>query len=154
VKAAPRGSRGAKGCRIGALIVGGKLCLLLNKLGLVVAWACDTANVSDTTFQPLIKQYEEEMIVCGDTGFHTQQGDPQNLKVCRRGTWNQRMMVETVLSMLTLVNHFKRLMHREWAYFQMRLAYTMAAFNLLVQWHGLEPDDEGFVHLSIAEFSL
>jgi hypothetical protein len=22
------------------------------------------------------------------------------------------------------------------------------------QWHGLEPDDSGFVHLSIAEFSL
>jgi hypothetical protein len=30
----------------------------------------------------------------------------------------------------------------------------MAAFNLLAQWHGLEPDDEGVVHLSIAEFSL
>ena len=64
------------------------------------------------------------------------------------------MMVETVLSMLTLCNHFKKVMHREWQYFQMRLAYTMAAFNLLVQWHGLEPDDEGIVHLSIAEFSL
>jgi hypothetical protein len=36
----------------------------------------------------------------------------------------------------------------------MRLAYTMAAFNMLVQWHGLAPDDEGIVHLSIAEFSL
>jgi hypothetical protein len=57
-------------------IVGGKLCLLLNKLGLVVAWDCDTGNVSDTVFQPLIKQYEEEMIVCGDTGFHAKEGDP------------------------------------------------------------------------------
>jgi hypothetical protein len=45
-------------------------------------------------------------------------------------------------------------MHREWAYFQMPLAYTMAAFNVLVQWHGLEPYEEGIVHLSIAEFSL
>jgi len=34
------------------------------------------------------------------------------------------------------------------------LAFTMAAFNILVQWHGLKPDDLGFVHLSIAEFSL
>jgi hypothetical protein len=135
-------------------IVGGKLCLLLNKLGLVVAWGCDTANVSDTVFEPLIKQYEEKMIVCSETGFHAKEGDPVNLKVCRRGSWNQRMMVETVLSMLTLVNHFKRVMHREWAYFQMRLALTMAAFNILVQWHGLEPDEHGIVHLSIAEFSL
>ena len=145
---------GRKGLSNRCWIVGGKLCLLLNKLGLVVACDCDTANVSDTVFQPLIKHYEETMIVCGDTGFHAKEGDPSNLKVCLRGAWNQRMMVETVLSMLTLVNHFKKVMHREWAYFQMRLAYTMAAFNMLVQWHGLEPDDEGVVHLSIAEFSL
>jgi hypothetical protein len=32
--------------------------------------------------------------------------------------------------------------------------HTMALFSILVQWHGLQPDDEGFVHLSIAEFSL
>ena len=145
---------GRKGLSNRRWIVGGKLCLLLNKLGLVVAWDCDTANVSDTVFQPLIKRYEEEMIVCGDTGFHAKAGDPQNFKPCPRGAWNQRMMVETVLSMLTLVSHFKKVMHREWAYFQMRLAYTMAAFNVLVQWHGLEPDEHGVVHLSIAEFSL
>jgi len=114
----------------------------------------DTANVSDTVFQPLIKQFEEEMIVCADTGFHAKTGDPKNLKLCPRGTWNSRMMVETVLSMLTLVNHFKKVMHRVWRYFEMRLSWTMAAFNILAKWHGLEPDEEGVVHLSIAEFSL
>jgi hypothetical protein len=145
---------GRKGLSNRRWIVGGKLCLLLNKLGLVVAWGCDTANVSGTTFQPLIKRYEEEMIVCGDSGFHSEAGDPVNFKLCPRGSWNQRMMVETVLSMLTLVSHFKKVMHREWAYFRMRLAYAMAAFNVLVQWHGLEPDEHGMVHLSIAEFSL
>jgi hypothetical protein len=45
-------------------------------------------------------------------------------------------------------------MHRGWAYFQARLAFTMAAFNVLVQWHGLLPNASGFVPLSIAEFSL
>jgi len=30
----------------------------------------------------------------------------------------------------------------------------MAVFNLLAQWHGLTPDEEGRIHLSIAEFSL
>ena len=30
----------------------------------------------------------------------------------------------------------------------------MALFNILVQWHGFQPDENGFVHLSIAEFSL
>jgi hypothetical membrane protein len=76
------------------------------------------------------------------------------MKVCPRGTWNVRMIVEGVLSMLTTVCHFKKIGHRVWAYFQARLAFTMALFNILVQWRGLHPDEAGFVHLSIAEFSL
>jgi hypothetical protein len=48
----------------------------------------------------------------------------------------------------------KKVMHRVWAYFQARLAFTMAAFNVLVQWHGLRPNAAGFVPLSMAEFSL
>src|SRR6185295_12522792 len=79
---------------------------------------------------------------------------PANLKLCQRGEWEERMLVETVLSMLTLVCHFKKVMHREWAYFQARLAFTMALFNVLVQWQGLRPTASGFVPLSIAEFSL
>jgi hypothetical protein len=31
--------------------------------------------------------------------------------------WNDRILVETVLSMLTLVCHFKKVMHRVWTYF-------------------------------------
>jgi hypothetical protein len=82
------------------------------------------------------------------------EGDPTNLKLCQRGEWQDRMLVETVLSMLTLVCHFKKVMHRVWEYFQARLAFTMAAFNVLVQWYGLRPNALGFVPLSIAEFGL
>jgi hypothetical protein len=64
------------------------------------------------------------------------------------------MLIETVLSMLTVICHFKKVMHRVWTYFQARLAFTMAAFNVLVQWQGLPPDAQGFVPLSIAEFGL
>src|SRR5438874_8391401 len=135
-------------------IVGGKLCLLLNQWGLVVAWACATANVADNTFQGLIRQFEEHMIVLSDTAFHAAEGDPTNLKLCQRGEWEDRMLVETVLSMLTVVCHFKKVMHRVWEYFHARLAFTMAAFNILVQWHGLLPNASGFVPLSMAEFSL
>ena len=35
------------------------------------------------------------------------------------------MIVETVLSMLTLVCHFKKVMHRVWAYFKSCLGYTI-----------------------------
>jgi len=42
---------GRKGLSNHRWIVGGKLCLLLNQWGLVVAWECATANVPDNTFQ-------------------------------------------------------------------------------------------------------
>jgi hypothetical protein len=42
-----------------------------------------------------------------EAGFHAAEGDPANLKLCQRGEWQDRMLVETVLSMLTLVCHFK-----------------------------------------------
>ncbi len=145
---------GRKGVSNHRWIVGGKLWVLLNNLGLIVGWACDTANVHDSVFHSLIEKVEEQMIVLGDTGFHAKEGDPSNLKLCDRGKWNVRMLVETVLSMLTTVCHFKRMAQRIWEYFQARLAFSMAAFNILVQWNGLQPDENGFVHLSIAEFSL
>ena len=39
---------GRKGLSNHRWIVGGKLCLLLNQWGLIVGWACDTANVADS----------------------------------------------------------------------------------------------------------
>jgi hypothetical protein len=71
--------------------------------------------------------------------------DPSNLKLCQHGEWQGRMLVETVLSMLTLVSHCKRAMHRVWEYFHARLAFTMAAFNVLVQWKGLRPNTSSSV---------
>ena len=119
-----------------------------------MGWACATANVADNSFQWLIRQCEDQMIVLSDTGFHAAEGDPSNLKLCQRGEWEDRMLVETVLSMLTLVCHFKKVMHLVWTYFHARLVFTMAAFNVLVQWHGIQPNASGCVPLSIAEFSL
>jgi len=121
---------------------------------LVVGWACATTNVADTTLQWLMRQCDERMIILSDTGFHATEGDPSNLKLCQRGEWQDRILVETVLSMLTLVCHFKRVMHRGWAYFQARLAFTMAACTVLVQWHGFQPSASGFAPLSIAAWSL
>lgn len=146
---------GKKGKSNTRWIVGGKLCFLINHLGLVVNWACDTANVYDgAAFQELVDAVAEQMVVFADEGFAKKGWSPTNLKICKRGEWNDRMIIETILSMLTTVCHFKKIAHRVWAYFESRLAYTMALFNILVQWHGLEPDENGFVQLSIAEFSL
>ena len=145
---------GKKGKSNHRWIVGVKLCLLLNQWGLIVDWDCDTANVSDQVFHPLIEQFVEQMIVFTDTGFHATEGDPENMKVCPRGTWNERMMVETVLSMLHGVCHIKKMVHRLWEHLKARLAFALAAFNICVQWHGFPLDEDGYIHLSLAEFSL
>lgn len=146
---------GRKGLSNQRWIVGGKLCFVLNHLGLIVDWDLDTANVYDgTAFQEVVDRHTPEMVIFADEGFVKKDWQPDNLKVCRRGEWNTRMIVETVLSMLTLVCHFKKVMHRAWSYFKSRLAYTMALFNLLVQWRGIQVDEDGCVHFSIAEFSL
>jgi len=146
---------GKKGKSNKRWIVGGKLCYLLNHLGLIVDWTCDTANVYDgSAFQQLVDEVADQMVVFSDTGFEKKDWLPPNLRLCKRGEWNVRMVVETVLSMLTYVCDFKRSRHKVWDYFETKVGFTMALFNILVQWHGFQPDDTGFVQLSIAEFSL
>ena len=112
------------------------------------------ANAHDTWFHPLIQHFQERTVLLADTAFHARDGDPLNLKLCRRGTWNDRMLIETVFSMLTLISHFKKIMHRVVDYVLARLAFTVAAFNLLIQWDGFQPDKHGFVPLSIAKLNL
>jgi hypothetical protein len=146
---------GKKGLSNKRWIVGGKLCFVLNHIGLIVDWDADTANVHDgSAFQDIAERNAENMVLFADEGFVKKDWHPDNLKICKRGEWNTRMIVETVLSMLTLVCHFKKVMHRKWEYFKSRLAYTMAMFNILVQWDGIQVDEEGCVHFSIAPFSL
>jgi len=145
---------GAKGLSNHRWIVGANVGLVLNHLGLVVGWECNQANVCDTEFRPLVARFADSMVVLADSAFHGKWGDPPNMKVCPRGIWNTRMLMETVWSMLTKVCHFKHLAHPVADYFRARVAFLFAAFNLLVQWNGLQPDAPGVVHLTIAEFSL
>lgn len=146
---------GKKGKSNTRWIVGGKLCFVLDHLGRVVDWECDTANVHDgSAFQHLVDKFRHDMVIFSDTGFAKVGWHPTNLRLCKRGEWNVRMVVETVLSMLTYICHFKHMAHKAWHYFETRVGFTLALFNILVQWHGFCPDETGFVPLSIAEFSL
>lgn len=72
---------GKKGISNHRWIVGGKLCLLVNQEGLVVAFDADTANVCDNKFQPLIKEFEDEMIVLQMKHF-IQRMAPQRISNC------------------------------------------------------------------------
>lgn len=146
---------GKKGISNQRWIVGGKLCVLVNHLGLIVDWDCATANVYDgSRFQHIVDNVSDQMVVFADQGFAKVDWHPINLRICPRGQWNDRMVIETILSMLTGICHLKKVTHRCWVYFKTRLAFTMALFNLLVQWDGWPSNSDGFVPLSIAQFNL
>jgi hypothetical protein len=134
--------------------VGIKLCWLLNDQGQVVAWDWDTMNVPDQRFHPVIEQVSGQSIVLADDGFRSVKGVPDNCKLCAKGTWNERMCVETALSMVTVVCDLKRIHHRLRPYIQACLALVVAMFNvLLTLFHQRHPEVDPF-QLSIAEFSL
>ena len=150
--------QGRKGLSNHRWIVGAKLGAVLNGRGEVVAWDAATASAYEgKAFRHLVGRFDGEMIVPADNGFHLSKasgGAPPTLKVCKRKTWGERIVVETFFSMLTVVCRFKRQTHRAWRYFVTRLGFTMAAFNLLVNWDGLDLGDDGKYHPSIARFSL
>jgi hypothetical protein len=138
---------GKKGKSNWRWIIGAKLGLLCNAQGQVVNWQCDTANAYDAVFHPMLEAVQEEMIVLCDRGFYSRKGNPPNLKVCQRGSWNERMTIETIFSLFTRVLHLKKLSHRSWVGLKTRLAYAMAAFNLCINWSGT-------VNLTLKNFAL
>ena len=85
--------------------------------------------------------YAEVTITLADERFNAVDRPP-NIKLCHRGHWNERMLIETVLSLVHRVCHLKYLWHRTWSYLQMHLAYVAGVFNaLLLLNHQLGSDD-------------
>lgn len=145
---------GRKGLSNHRWIVGAKMGYLLNQWGEVVAWTVLPGNVHDNEFACLAEAFVDESVVFADTGFRRAEGNPPNVRICKKGEWNDRMLVETVLGMLTTVMHTKKMLHRTWDGVIARLSYMMAAFNVLIAWDGLPTCDDGFIPLHIADFSL
>lgn len=112
--------------------IGIKLCWVLNRFGQVVDWDWDTMNIPDNEFQPLIEQFSGRSIVLADYGFRRKNGVPENGKLCAKGTWNDRMTVETSFSLVTVICGLKRIYHRLEAFIQARLASVVALFNVLL----------------------
>ena len=111
-------------------------------------------NVHDPNFHPVAEPFVGESIVLADYGFRDQEGIPENMKLCKKGTWNERMCVETALSMVTMVCDLKRIRHRLADHIQARLAYVSAMFNILLDlFLKIHPDADPY-QMSIAEFSL
>jgi len=101
-----------------------------------------------------MRPFAEHRRILSDLACHAAQGDPANLKLCARGEWNDRLLIETVLSRLTLVSHFKKVMPPRLGVFRgaSGMHHGRVERAGAVAW--LAVDKDGFVSLSIAEFSL
>lgn len=147
---------GKKGKSNRRWIVGIKLCWLVNDCGEVVAWDWNTANTHDQHFRHVAHQFDEQTIALSDFGFKKAGEAARNLKFCEHKTWSERMIVETMLSLVTRVCQLKHLTHRRWAYLETHLAFVSALFNLLLALNRLlepdaSPDDR---LLKIAHYAL
>jgi len=144
-------------------IAGVKLGIVCNDRGEICAWDVDVAMAYDAdAFGHLILRFDGRMVVLADSNFHKspfhradyeQDPDPPNLKLCPRGRWDERKLIETVLSMISGgtgsgVCALKKVTERCWANLMAHLGAAIAAFNLLVRW---EPDAP---QLAVARFSL
>ena len=87
----------------GRWFIGIKLCWLLLELGQVVAWDSNPANTPEVEFHHLVLPFLGFTIVLADFGKRDAEGVCENLKLCPKGAWNERMLIETALSMVTVV---------------------------------------------------
>ncbi len=144
---------GRKGKDKGRWTIGIRLWWLLDEAGHVVEWYWLPLDRPDKDFNFLVEYYADESIALADLGFRDKNGIPPNLKLCAKGTWNERMIIETSFSMLTLVCHAKKFFHRVADHLWSHCAYLAAMFNVVTAlFKRLFPDDER--QRSLAEFSL
>lgn len=130
---------GRKGISNHRWIVGIKLAWLLNQRGEVVEWQWFPANVSDQEFRDLVAWQDGQTMALADNGFRVRadEDDGVPIKICARGSWNCRFLVETVFSLVERVFHAKKLTHRTTRGLDTRLGFLAACFNcLLMITHG------------------
>jgi len=124
-------------------IVGRKVVTTINQRYEVVKVSDDTDNVSDTAFDEEHK--DTAAIVLTDLGFKKKEGTPENFKICRKGTWNERMEVETLFSLWTRICNMKKSFHRTVQGFKAKISYLAAVTNIILR----KNEELGFARLSM-----
>ena len=135
-------------------MVGGNLASSVHQHGQVVAWDGAPATVYDAVCHPRIAEFADPMVVVTAMGCPATPGDPVTMQPGARGTWNVRMVVESVVARLTRVGQVTRARQRRWPAVLARLSCTMALFNVVVRWQGPHVTNTGESALSIAHFRL
>lgn len=130
---------GRKGISNGRWIVGIKGAFLINQRGEIIEWAWDSAEVHDSRFNEMVKDYQDEMVVLADSGFRQSEGGPENMHICKRGEWNDRYLVENIFRWMTDIFNTKKIYHRTEQAIHMRMSAIAAAFNILLRMNNYCP---------------
>jgi hypothetical protein len=112
-------------------IIGRKICVRINEYGEIVLYDDDTANVSDQRFNHLAE--DATSITLADSGFRCAAGIPDTMKICARGQWNERMMIETLFSLWDRICNAKRMFVRSISGFKTRIAYLATFTNIAIR---------------------
>lgn len=137
---------GEKGLSNHRWIVGVKMCWLITPKGQVIDWGWDSAEIHDQNFRDVGNLRTDQTQIVADSGFRQRGRIDPNWTICQRGERNDRMIIERVFSLITVVNHFKKIFHRSECHLNARFGYIAAMFNCLIEMAGGK--------LAIAQFSL
>lgn len=133
-------------------IIGRKINVALNGELEIVDYQEDTANVSDNRFDHYYEE-KEGSIYLTDTSYRRHKnygGTPNNFKICRRGSWNERMWIERLFSLWTRICGMKHSYHRTIRGFQAKVAYLVALTNMLFRLN----ESLGFSKCSLVQWAL
>lgn len=114
----------------GRWVVGIKVVIVVSPEGDVLDWTLDMANIHDKHFAWVVESFEVKVLA--DTGFHSKDGDPENLKICQRGEQNERMVVESVFSLCTRLLGLNNIVAKSFEGFRLAVASIFALFNTLL----------------------
>jgi hypothetical protein len=129
-------------------IIGRKINIAANRKLSVVRYEDETANVCDNIFND--KFADLWGIVLGDMGYRKKGGHPGNFKICKKGTWNERMLLETLFSLWTRVCNIKKSFHRTIKGFKAKISYLVALSNIILR----KNESLGFKRLSMVQWAL
>lgn len=102
-------------------------------MGRIVAYDDDAANICDKIFNALA--VDDTSITLADFNSRDKNGIPPTMKICPRGSWNERMTVEDVFSRWTLVCHAKRFFIRSVKAFNLNEALSFPLNVLILQYY-------------------
>lgn len=115
----------------GRWVVGMRVASVVSPKGDILEWALDASNIHDKHFAWLVESFEVQVL--SDKGFHSKDGDPENLKICQRGEQNERMVVESVFSLCKRLLGMNQIQAKTRAGFELAISSIFALFNLLLE---------------------